>query len=312
MTELKRKWHIDVLHHSHTDIGYTARQELICRQHADFLRQALDILRGEDARARVFRWQCENWWQIENFLSHASDADREDLVRFVREGRIGLSASYLNLTDLIDETVLREHLAMARAWADGIGAPMKSAMTADVNGYSAGLPDALSDAGVRYFYSAVHTHHGMYPLHENPAFFRWRGPKGGSVLAFAGEHYHWGHVLGLCPGGVSSFMLNDDFLQSIESGRILSTDAKTTESEEMDLAQARITRYLAALEAHGWPLDFVPVFVSGILSDNSPPNVRVAQRVERLNERFGGRVSLGMTTLDAFFEKLESAGAKIP
>ena len=310
--ELRRKWHIDVLHHSHTDIGYTARQEQICRQHADFLRQALDILRADDERGRGFRWQCENWWQIENFLHTASDADRADLIRFIREGRIGLSASYLNLTDLVDETVLKEHLRMGRAWADEIGAPMQSAMTADVNGYSAGLPDALSQAGVKYFYSAVHTHHGMYPLHENPAFFRWRGPKGGSVLAFAGEHYHWGHVLGLCPGGVSSFMLNDDILRDIESGKILSTDGETTEQEEVDLAVRRITRYLASLEEHGWPLDFVPVFVSGVLSDNSPPNIRVAERVERLNERLAGQVTLGMTTLDAFFEKLESAGPDIP
>ena len=48
MKTLRKKWHIDVLDHSHTGIGYTARQELICRQHADFLRQALFILRRID------------------------------------------------------------------------------------------------------------------------------------------------------------------------------------------------------------------------------------------------------------------------
>ena len=40
MQKLQKKWRIEVLHHSHTDIGYTERQEFICRQHADFLRQA--------------------------------------------------------------------------------------------------------------------------------------------------------------------------------------------------------------------------------------------------------------------------------
>ncbi|MBR6165932.1 MAG: hypothetical protein IKQ45_08415 [Clostridia bacterium] len=316
MKELRKTWHIDVLHHSHTDIGYTARQELICRQHADFLRGAVRILRridaGEAENQRGFRWQCENFWQVEQFLKEADGAEKADLVRYVREGRIGLSASYLNLTDLIDEQVLREHLERAADWARGNGAAMKSAMTADVNGYSASLPDALADAGVRYFYSAVHTHHGMYPLHRNPVFFRWRGPAGNSVLVFSGEHYHWGHVLGLCPRGTSSFMLNDDILQDIESGRLLAADAETTEREEEEIAEKRIVRYLAGLEEFGWPLDFVPVFVSGILSDNSPPNGRVAERVNRLNERFGGRVTLEMTTLDAFFEKLERSGAEIP
>lgn len=316
MKELQRTWQIDVLHHSHTDVGYTVRQELACRQHAAFLRGAVDILRRIDAggaeKQRGFRWQCENFWQVEQFLKEADESEKEDLIRFVREGRIGLSASYLNLTDLIDDAVLREHLTHAARWAEENGLTLASAMTADVNGYSAALPDALADAGVRYFYSAVHTHHGMYPLHRNPAFFRWRGPAGKSVLTFAGEHYHWGHVLGLCPRGTSSFMLNDDILMEIESGKLFTTDAETTEREETEIAVTRITRYLAALEESGWPLDFVPVFVSGILSDNSPPNGRVAERINRLNGRFGGKVVLDMTTLDAFFEKLENTGTEIP
>ena len=314
--ELKRKWRIDVLHHSHTDIGYTDRQELVCRQHGDFLRQAVNILRlidaGQAPEQQGFCWQCENFWQVERFLQYAGEEDRQALAHYIREKRIGLSASYLNLTDLIDERVLREHLALARAFADEIGAPMESAMTADVNGYSAGLPDALAEAGVKYLYSAVHTHHGMFPLYNNPAFFRWRGPGGKSVLAFSGEHYHWGHALGLCPNGISSYMMDDDIRQDIERGKILSSDARTTEQEELDLAEKRITRYLAALEEHGWPLDFVPVFVSGVISDNAPPNGRVAERVNRLNERFAGRVTLGMTTLDDFFKKLESAGIDMP
>ena len=316
MKDFKKTWQIDVLHHSHTDVGYTVRQELAARQHADFLRGAVGILRridaGEAEDQRGFRWQCENHWQVEQFLKQADDTEKADLVRYVREGRIGLSASYLNLTDLIDETVLREHLERARDWARENGLELRSAMTADVNGYSAALPDALADAGVQYFYSALHTHHGMYPLYRNPAFFRWRGPAGKSVLAFCGEHYHWGHVLGLCPRGTSSFMLDDDILHDIESGRLLSTDAETTDREETEIAAKRITRYLAGLEESGWPLDFVPVFVSGILSDNSPPNGRVAERVNQLNELFGGKVTLRMTTLDGFFRKLEDSGTEIP
>jgi hypothetical protein len=119
-------------------------------------------------------------------------------------------------------------------------------------------------------------------------------------------------VLGLCPHGTSSFMLSDDLLREIEAGKRFSTDDKTTEREELDLAVRRITRYLKGLEEYGWPLDFVPVFVSGILSDNSPPNGRVAERVNRLNALLDGRVTLEMTTLDRFFEKLAGSGAEVP
>ena len=67
--ELRRTWQIDVLHHSHTDVGYTVRQELAARQHGEFLRSAVEILRREDAgELQGFRWQCENFWQVEQFL----------------------------------------------------------------------------------------------------------------------------------------------------------------------------------------------------------------------------------------------------
>ena len=177
MKELQKTWHIEVLHHSHTDIGYTARQELICRQHADFLRGAVNILRridaGEAEEQKGFRWQCENYWQIEQFLKEADEAEKTGLIRYIRDGRIGLSASYLNLTDLVDGTVLREHLQKACSWAEENGLALHSAMTADVNGYSAALPDILAEAGVKYFYSALHTHHGMYTLHRQGKAY-WR------------------------------------------------------------------------------------------------------------------------------------------
>ena len=71
MKELKRAWHIDVLHHSHTDVGYTVRQELAARLHGEFLRGAVEILSREDAgEPRGFRWQCENFWQVEQFLKN--------------------------------------------------------------------------------------------------------------------------------------------------------------------------------------------------------------------------------------------------
>lgn len=40
----KRTWEVYVIHHSHTDIGYTERQEKLMRYHYDFICQAIDIL----------------------------------------------------------------------------------------------------------------------------------------------------------------------------------------------------------------------------------------------------------------------------
>lgn len=44
MKNSQKKWTVYVIHHSHTDIGYTDRQEKITQYHADYIRQVMDIL----------------------------------------------------------------------------------------------------------------------------------------------------------------------------------------------------------------------------------------------------------------------------
>ncbi len=41
---MEKMWNVYLIHHSHTDIGYTERQEKIMRYHYDFIRQAIEIL----------------------------------------------------------------------------------------------------------------------------------------------------------------------------------------------------------------------------------------------------------------------------
>lgn len=43
MLKVGKKWKLYLIHHSHTDIGYTDRQEKIERYHVDFIKQAIDI-----------------------------------------------------------------------------------------------------------------------------------------------------------------------------------------------------------------------------------------------------------------------------
>lgn len=54
-------WNVYLIHHSHTDIGYTERQEKIMRYHYDFIRQAIEILddihSGKTTGCDGFVWQ---------------------------------------------------------------------------------------------------------------------------------------------------------------------------------------------------------------------------------------------------------------
>jgi hypothetical protein len=121
-----------LIHHAHTDVGYTDRQEKIAWNHAKYLESVVDILREAEKNPKWtgFCWNVETFWMLEQFLGRGNPAYIQDFWRFVREGKIGLSGSYLNGTDLTDETVLRETLEECRRTAKKQGIALKSAMTA--------------------------------------------------------------------------------------------------------------------------------------------------------------------------------------
>ena len=89
-----------VIHHSHTDIGYTDLQERVVQVQVDYIRSALRIL-GQ-ARNAAFRWNCETWFCAEQFLKEAAPAEAEQFFALMRAGRLGFSANYLNFCDLAD------------------------------------------------------------------------------------------------------------------------------------------------------------------------------------------------------------------
>ena len=76
-----KNWTIYLIHHSHTDIGYTERQEKLMKYHKDFILQAIEILdnihAGKITDWGGFKWQCENHWQIENFYASATNEEIE-------------------------------------------------------------------------------------------------------------------------------------------------------------------------------------------------------------------------------------------
>ncbi|MFD2876822.1 hypothetical protein ACFTAO_13875 [Paenibacillus rhizoplanae] len=178
----KKKWTIYVIHHSHTDIGYTERQEKIEQYHVDFIRQAIAICEAAQTEERKewagFKWTCETFWAVEKFLEEATEAEKEQFAAALRRGDIELSGTYLNMTELINFELLGSMLARAGQFARPLGLQVKSAMTADINGYSWGYAQALADAGVENLLSSIHTHHGMFAIGRKQfPFFIGRHPK---------------------------------------------------------------------------------------------------------------------------------------
>lgn len=312
---MQRKWNIFVIEHSHTDIGYTQRQERITRYHQNFIRQAMDILdlahRGMRPEYSGFKWQCENYWQVEEFFRTATDEEKKRFISYVKSGEIGLSGNYLNLCELIDADVLDLYLQKAELFGKEIGFPIRSAMTADINGYAWGYADALYAHGIRSFISCLHSHHGMFVTNRKQRPFFWETSKGERLLVWMGDHYHLGNDLMLSPHTQLSYMIQDRFTYDMNH-RMFRDDAETTEQQELEVAEYRIKNYLAELEREGYVGDCLPVMVSGAMTDNACPNGEVAGRLQKLNQLFAGNVNFQMSTLDTFFDKVWENTEHIP
>ena len=309
-----KKWTIYLIHHSHTDIGYTERQEKLMNYHRDFILQAIRILNdihsGKLPGCEGFKWQCENQWQIENFYAYATAEQKQEFEKYVRSGEIGLSGNYLNMTELVDREVLLSRTQKAKKYGDRIGINIKSGMSADINGYAWGYPDVLSECGIENLLCALHPHHGMFPLYKKQMPFYWQGPKKNKVLIWGGEHYHMGNEMFLCPNGGTSYLLFDDVREELREG-IRNSDPTKTKELELSFAQTRLQRYADNLESEGYPFDFFPLMVSGAITDNAPPNAQIAKRVKELNEIFGGNITIQMATLEEFFHKVRENDAAI-
>lgn len=313
---MEKKWEIYVIHHSHTDIGYTERQEKIARYHYDFIRQAIDILNkcheNSEAKYEGFVWQCENHWQIENFYEMADDSYKKKLEHYISTGEIGLSGNYLNMTELVSEDVFGNALDRVQQYGESIGHKITSGMSADVNGMPWGCADLFHEHGIKNFFTCIHTHHGMFPLNKKVMPFYWESPKGNKILVWNGDHYHLGNDMFLAPHAGGTYMVKDEFSQQIIDDSLVTVSREATEKAELEIAITRVERYLENLESEEYPYSIVPLMVSGVSSDNSPPSLAVLSRIKALNEHFGDKINIKMANLEQFFKAVEEKCENIP
>ncbi|CAN5614234.1 hypothetical protein BH10PLA1_BH10PLA1_02480 [soil metagenome] len=280
-----------VIHHSHTDIGYTHGQSKIVRWHGQFIRQAMALA---EKRAD-FAWTCETFYPVEQFWAGATADERSRFIAAVKKGGIGLTAGYLHFNDLPDAPLLESLAARAKAFGDAAGVPISAAMSADVNGVARVEAQALAGAGVKLLYTCVHTHHGYVPFGERQKLFKWDMGDGKSMVVFHGDHYHVGNDLGLSPGADSNYCTRDAVMPEGEA-----------------VMERRLPAYLKRVEESGWPHDFLVVAVSGMITDNGPPSLAIAERIARWNEKHSSEVRVEMTTLQKVAEKCAAVESKLP
>lgn len=291
-----------IIHHSHTDIGYTDLQEQIVYNQVNNIRNTVAIIkRGyeENRPEKDFKWNCETYFCVERFLKDASPEEKKDFFDLVRKGNIGISATYLNFNDLADPEMLDHKTAGMQKLFTEEGFMVKTAMNADINGISLGARDVLIRNGIEFLFTNIHTHHGMYPLYQNQKPYFWEKEKGGRILVWSGEHYNLGNALGIVFNKNVNYMTENYFGREGASSALESLHEKLAES---------IREY----EDSGYPYDFYITSVSGVFSDNAPANPAILATVNAFNRQYGEEVTLRMVTLQELYELIRDKVAEAP
>lgn len=269
-----KKWKIDFIQHTHTDIGYTRSQTEILAEHLRYIDYALDYCDATDNYPdnAKFRWTCEAAWPVDEYLKCRPANQIERLIKRIKEGRIEVTGMYFNFDEIPDEKILAASLsAVGRIKAKGI--PVSLAMQDDVNGIGWCLNDYFSQLGIKYLDMGTHGHRALICF-DKPTMFWWESPSGKRLLTFRAEHYMTGNtVLEMQYGDIDRFKNN-------------------------------LLNYLISLNSKGYPYDEMAIQHSGYLTDNSPPSTIASDLITKWNELFEWP-KLSTSTAETFFSNLE-------
>lgn len=291
-----------LVHHSHTDIGYTDLQEQVIYNQVHNIKRVIALLkkgREENLPEKDLRWNCETFYCVEQFLKTASEEEQQDFFDLVKEGNIGISATYLNFNDLADCRMLDEKTAEMQRLFNREGISVKTAMNADINGISLGARDVLLDNGIEFLYTNIHTHHGMYPLYQNQKPYFWESGDGRRLLVWSGEHYNLGNALGIVFSKNVNFMTENYF-------------GKEGPAAPLEALHKNLQESIAEYEESGYPYDFYITSVSGVFSDNAPVNPAILATVNAYNARYKEDVTLQMVTLQELYDLIRDKTADAP
>ncbi|MBK7382405.1 MAG: hypothetical protein IPI81_03585 [Flavobacteriales bacterium] len=284
---------IHLIHHSHTDIGYSHLQSEVEVIQNNNIYKALDLIDHtkdypEDSR---FVWNVESLWAVENFLGIASEANKQRFIAAVKSGSIALSANYANiLTGLCTPEEMHwivEYADSLRAW---YGLPINSAMQTDIPGMSWSMVDAYAAHGIRY-------------LSQGPNYIPDMpdgGDRIGSTLREQGDKPYWWK-------GTT----DKDSILVWTAGQGYGGWHGFTAGAIGERGTRKIAAYMNELAAKGYPYDMVQ-WRYNIVSDNGPVDSTISDFVREWNEKYSSPRLIVSNVNDMMAEFDRKHGKQIP
>ena len=145
-----------LLHHSHTDIGYTSPQPIIFELHKRYIEEAIELAEKNASNETncQFKWTCEvtgitmDWWK------NTTPQYRKRFLKLHHKGLIDVAGCKWHMTPLMDHQMIIENLEPI-SFLRKEGMKINYAMDCDINGVPWGMVDALLDFNIKGFSMAI-------------------------------------------------------------------------------------------------------------------------------------------------------------
>lgn len=284
---------INLVHHSHTDIGYSDYQEKVIQIHNDNIYKALSLIKKTKnyPKNSQFVWNIESSWAVENFMNIASEDSKNEFLDAVRNGKIVISATYANiLTGLSTPEEMNWICDYSSKLREKYHIPIQTAMMSDVPGMSWSMIPAFAKHNIRYFSNGPNYIENM----------QGHGDRIGTTLEQQGNKAFWwlsssgkdSILFWTCGKGYSSW-------HGVGQGHI------RTEGPE------KIANYLFELDSLQYPYDMVH-WRYNIVSDNAPTDSTISDFVAEWNEKYISPKLILANATDMFLRFEEKYGKQIP
>jgi hypothetical protein len=293
---------INLVHFSHTDVGFTDSPS-VCRElYRRYLDIAIDAVldSAKQPADRRFCWTAEATMPVNDWWQAATPARRRQFLKAVRSGQLEVTALACNNTPFLNAA---QWQTMTHWLPEDVWKQVRPtvAIQDDVNGLPRAGALALLNRGVRHVFTGINEDSGGLPF-PRPAAFWWKMPDGRRLFVWLNIGYGSGFDFfepaewrrGPVPRAA------DATYRPPRAGDILRTDEASLRA-----AHRLCLERLRQLEAGGYRHELLTISITSQWRfDNDPPFPPLAEFVAAWN-RLGLEPRLRLTTAGEAMRRME-------
>lgn len=287
-----RHYEMNLIHHSHNDIGYSHHQTEVEKIQTRNIRSAIRWIEKAQSEGQAVYWHIESLWAVENFLGVASEIEKKKFNAYVQSGNLVLSANYANiLNGLCHPQELPWMLEYAQQLEQTVPCEIQNVMITDIPGITYSALKNYVDHGIPYLslgpnYVEKHADHG---------------DRVGSVIEQTGDTYFYWHPDSLSKKKILVWT----------AGKGYSYFHNIQDNEKQFQWEKRIAQYVNELTEKNYPLDIVQLRYTKN-ADNGPVDTTLHEFVRHWNEMYSSP-TLTIASVNQLFHRIEEKNtASIP